>query len=108
MAPSPDIVEAHQRPTTVMRNVLKACGYPVVLAKPFDRRTPLHQCGTIRIGDAPSRSALDPYCKVWDPDDLYVVGVSCLLASAAVNPALTVAALALRTGDRIRRAELRA
>ena len=100
-------MEAHERLTATMRGVMKACGYPVVLAKPFDRRTPSHQCGTVRIGDDPSRSALDPNCKAWDHDNLYVVDASCLPTSAAVNPALTVAALALRAADRIRRTELR-
>ena len=99
-------MEAHRRLSAVMRRVLKDCGYPVVLAKPFDRRTPSHQCGTVRIGDDPARSALDPHCKAWDHDNLYVVDASCLPASAAVNPALTVAALALRAADRIRRTEL--
>ena len=99
-------MEAHRRLAAVMRGVLKGCGYPVVLAKPFDRRTPSHQCGTVRIGDDPARSALDPHCKAWDHDNLYVVDASCLPTSAAVNPALTVAALALRAADRIRRTEL--
>ena len=99
-------MEAHRRLSAVMRRVLKDCGYPVVLAKPFDRRTPSHQCGTVRIGDDPARSALDPHCKAWDHDNLYVADASCLPTSAAVNPALTVAALALRAADRIRRTEL--
>ena len=99
-------MEAHRRLTAAMRGVLKACGYPVVLAKPFDRRTPSHQCGTVRMGDDPSTSALDPHCKAWDHDNLYVVDASCLPTSAAVNPALTVAALALRAADRIRRSVL--
>ena len=99
-------MEAHRRLSAVMRRVLKDCGYPVVLAKPFDWRTPSHQCGTVRIGDDPARSALDPHCKAWDHDNLYVADASCLPTSAAVNPALTVAALALRAADRIRRTEL--
>ena len=97
---------AHERLTTTMRRVLKACGYPVVLAKPFDRRTPSHQCGTLRIGDDPSRSALDPHRKAWDHDNLYVLDASCLPTSAAVNPAIAVEALALRAADHVRRAEL--
>ena len=101
-------LEAHERLTATMRGVLKACGYPIVLARPFDRRTPSHQCGTVRIGDDPSRSALDPHCKAWDHDNLYVVDASCLPTSAAVNPALTIAALALRAADRIRCTELSA
>ena len=99
-------MEAHERLTATMRGVLKACGFSIVLAKPFDRRTPSHQCGTVRIGDDPSRSALDPHCRAWEHDNLYVVDAACLPTSAAVNPALTVAALALRAADFIRRSEL--
>ena len=97
---------AHRRLTRTMRGVLKACGYPVVLCKPFDRRTPSHQCGTIRIGAEPNASALDPHGKAWEHDNLYVADASCLPSSAAVNPALTVAALALRTAAHIARTAL--
>ena len=35
-------------------------GFPLVLSRPFDKRTPSHQCGTIRIGrdNSPSRCAI--------------------------------------------------
>ena len=36
---------------------LRAAGYPIVLTKPFDRRTPSHQCGTVRMGDDPATVA---------------------------------------------------
>lgn len=87
---------AHARLTSVFRRVLKRCGYPIVLAKPFDRRTPSHQCGTARMGDDPATSVVDANCKVWDCANLYIADASVLPTSAAVNPALTVAALALR------------
>jgi choline dehydrogenase-like flavoprotein len=41
-------------------------------------------------------------CKAWDHDNLYVVDSSFFPSSAAVNPALTVAAQALRVGDHLR------
>jgi choline dehydrogenase-like flavoprotein len=90
-----------------MREVLKAAGFPIVLVKPFDRRTPSHQCGTIRMGSDPARAAVDPECRAYDHPNLYVVDASVLPTSAAVNPALTVAALALRAAERVR-AELTA
>jgi choline dehydrogenase-like flavoprotein len=85
-----------------MREVLKAAGFPIVLVKPFDRRTPSHQCGTIRMGSDPARAAVDPECRAYDHPNLYVVDASVLPTSAAVNPALTVAALALRAAERVR------
>jgi choline dehydrogenase-like flavoprotein len=89
-----------------MREVLKAAGFPIVLVKPFDRRTPSHQCGTIRMGKDPAQAAVDPNCRAFDHPNLFVVDASVLPTSAGVNPALTIAALALRAADHIQRTEL--
>ncbi|MGO8799715.1 MAG: FAD-dependent oxidoreductase [Roseiarcus sp.] len=91
-----------------MREVLRAAGFPVVLVKPFDRRTPSHQCGTIRMGADPAKAAVDPHCRAFDHPNLFVVDASVLPTSAGVNPALTIAALALRAADHIRTTELAA
>jgi len=61
-----------------------------------------HQCGTVRLGSDPATSALDPQCKAWELDNLYVVDAGFFPSSAAVNPALTVAAQALRVGSHLR------
>ena len=61
-----------------------------------------HQCGTLRFGRDSARSVLDPYCRAHDLDNLYVVDASFFPSSAAVNPALTIAAQALRVGDHLR------
>ncbi len=89
-----------------MRERFRAAGYPIIMTRLFDKRTPSHQCGTILMGDDPAKSALDPYCKAWDHDNLYVVDASFMPTSAAVNPALTIAAQALRVGDMIRQSVL--
>jgi choline dehydrogenase-like flavoprotein len=60
-----------------------------------------HQNGTIRFGNDPKTSAIDPNCKAWEVENLYVVDGSFFPSSAAVNPALTIMANALRVGDRI-------
>ena len=60
-----------------------------------------HQNGTVRFGDDPKSSALDPNCKAHDLDNLYVVDGSFFPSSAAVNPALTIIANALRVGDHL-------
>jgi len=60
-----------------------------------------HQNGTIRFGKDPKASALDVNCKAHDVDNLYVVDGSFFVSSAAVNPALTVMANALRVGDHL-------
>ena len=60
-----------------------------------------HQNGTIRFGHDPQTSALDVTCRAHDVDNLYVVDGSFFPSSAAVNPALTIAANALRVGDHL-------
>ena len=60
-----------------------------------------HQNGTIRFGRDPKTSALDVNCKAHELDNLYVVDGSFFCSSAAVNPALTIMANALRVGDHL-------
>lgn len=90
-----------------LRERLRAAGYPLVLSRAFDRRTPSHQCGTVRIGVDPATAPLDPWCRAYDHPNLFVVDASFLPTSAAVNPSLTIAAQALRVADHIARSELR-
>lgn len=101
-------MQALDRLTNVMREHFRACGYPIVLSRPFDKRTPSHQCGTIRMGNDPATSPLDTFCRAWDHTNLFVVDGGFLPTSAAVNPALTIAAQALRVADHIRKTELKA
>ncbi len=60
-----------------------------------------HQCGTVRFGRDPKTSVLDPHCRTHEVDNLYVVDGSFFPSSAAVNPALTIVANALRVGDQL-------
>ena len=60
-----------------------------------------HQNGTVRFGRDPKTSALDSSCKTHELDNLYVVDGSFFVSSAAVNPALTIMANALRVGDHL-------
>jgi choline dehydrogenase-like flavoprotein len=60
-----------------------------------------HQNGTIRFGRDSGQSALDVNCRAHEVDNLYVVDGSFFPSSAAVNPALTIMANALRVGDHL-------
>lgn len=100
--------DAHLDLVAHLKRVLKAAGFPIVLSRPFDKRTPSHQCGTVRIGNDPATSPLDVWCRSYDHPNLFVVDAACLPTSAAVNPALTVAAQALRVADHIVREDLAA
>jgi choline dehydrogenase-like flavoprotein len=97
---------AHEGLVKAFKERLRAAGYPIVLSKAFDRRTPSHQCGTVRMGNDPKTSPLDPFCRAWDHPNLFVVDASFLPTSAAVNPSLTIAAQALRVADHIVKTEL--
>jgi choline dehydrogenase-like flavoprotein len=98
---------AHKGLVEAFKERLRAAGYPIALTKPFDRRTPSHQCGTVRIGLNPATSPLDSFCRAWDHPNLFVVDASILPTSAAVNPSLTIAAQALRVADHIVQTDLR-
>ena len=94
-------IAAHKTLVAKARRMLRAAGFPIVLSKAFAKETPSHQCGTVRFGLEPAEAPLDPFCKAFDFDNLYVVDASFFPSSAAVNPALTVAAQALRAGEHI-------
>ncbi|KUJ77266.1 GMC oxidoreductase [Ruegeria profundi] len=92
---------AHEALVERLKTHLRRSGFPIVLSRAFDRRTPSHQCGTARMGSNPDNSVVDPFCRSHDFRNLFIVDASVLPTSAAVNPALTIAALALRAGRHI-------
>jgi choline dehydrogenase-like flavoprotein len=60
-----------------------------------------HQNGTLRFGVDPKNSVLDLNCKAHELENLYVVDASFFPSCGAFNPALTIAANALRVGDHV-------
>ena len=90
--------KAHVALTDKLKAALRRAGWPVVLTKAFGKKTPSHQCGTARMGSDPATSVVDANLKAHDLDNLWICDASVLPTSAAVNPSLTVAALALRLG----------
>ena len=60
-----------------------------------------HQNGTLRFGNDPTTSVLDLNCKTHDLENVYVVDASFFPSCGAFNPALTIAANALRVGDHL-------
>jgi choline dehydrogenase-like flavoprotein len=60
-----------------------------------------HQNGTLRFGTDPKTSVLDLNCKTHDLENVYVVDASFFPSCGAFNPALTIAANALRVGEHI-------
>jgi choline dehydrogenase-like flavoprotein len=104
---TPNNVSAHERLVKHMKRTLRDLGFWVVVAHSHRSKNTTHQCGTLCFGTDPRTSVLDPYCRTHDVENLFVVDASFFPSSAAVNPALTIAAQALRVADHIRETELR-
>lgn len=98
----PGGMPAHERFVAHLRGVLRRAGFPLVLRHRFGIEAPSHQCGTVRMGTDPESSALDALCRAHDHPNLYVVDAGFFPSSAALNPALTIAAQALRVGAHLR------
>jgi choline dehydrogenase-like flavoprotein len=92
---------AHEKLVTAARQMMRDVGYPLVFTQPMGIETNSHQCGTIRFGDDPATSVLNLFCQTHAVDNLYVVDSSFFPSSAAMNPALTIAAQALRVADHL-------
>ena len=89
---------AHHELINRMKKVVRKAGFPVVLTRSLGVEATSHQCGTARMGEDPATSVVDPDLRAHDLDNLWIADSSPFPSSAAVNPAITVAALALRLG----------
>jgi len=97
----PNNVRAHKQLVKETKNILRRLGYWVVMSYSHGHRNTTHQCGTLCFGTNPAESVLDPYCRAHDVENLFVVDASFFPSSAAVNPALTIIAQALRVAEHI-------
>ena len=61
-----------------------------------------HLYGTARMGNDAATSVVDADCRSWDIRNLWICDTSVFPTAGGVNPSLTMQAIALRTGDRIR------
>jgi choline dehydrogenase-like flavoprotein len=69
---------------------------PVRVFGTSDREALGHVCGTTRFGDKSAENVLDRFNRAHQLDNLYVVDSGFFPTSGGINPALTVAANALR------------
>ena len=105
---TPNNLEGHTRLVAKLKDLIRHSGcedHIIPLNAFVGDRMPLaavaHQNGTLRFGHDPKTSVLDVNCRAHDIDNLYVVDGSFFPSSAAVNPALTIMANALRVGDHL-------
>ncbi len=64
-----------------------------------------HLMSTTRMAAQASQGVVDPNCRVYGVENLYVAGSSVFPTAGAVNPTYTIVALALRLGDHLAGAE---
>jgi choline dehydrogenase-like flavoprotein len=84
---------------TVARRILKRAGAWFSYAHMVE--TFSHALGTVRMGADPSSSPLDQWGAFRGVSNLFVTDASAFPRSAGVNPSLTIAANALRSGTHI-------
>ncbi|WP_136056021.1 GMC family oxidoreductase [Microbacterium sp. K24] len=98
---TPNNVGAHRRLTELLSSAVRKAGYPIVLTERMGISSDSHMCGTAVAGNDPKRSVLDKNCRTHDIPNLWVVDGSFFPSSAGLNPALTIAANALRVAPEI-------
>ncbi|MGK4579154.1 GMC family oxidoreductase [Kitasatospora sp. HPMI-4] len=76
-------------------------GYFEHEGRPYAYRAAGHGAGTHIMGDSPTTSVVDQWQRCWDHTNLYTVGCGSMPTVATSNPSLTMAALALRSADRM-------
>lgn len=81
------------------RKILRKAGALVTYSHPI--KTFSHALGTVRLGVDPATSPLDESGLFRGTSNLYVADASALPRSSGVNPSLTIAANALRTGTQL-------
>ena len=86
----------HRRLLERAKRLLRSVGYDAILTQHFDISMNSHQCGTVVAGTEPATSVLDPWCRTHEIENLWVIDGGFFASSAAMNPALTIAAQALR------------
>ncbi|GAB3033011.1 GMC family oxidoreductase [Natronobiforma cellulositropha] len=60
-----------------------------------------HHMGTTRMGTDPDESVVSPELRAHDLENLYISSASTFVTGGAVNPTLTIAALALKVADHV-------
>jgi len=93
--------DRHEMLLAKARELLRAAGYVAVFEQRFDISMNSHMCGTAVAGKDPSASVVDAHCRSHDIENLYVVDSSFFPSSGAQNPALTIAANALRVAEQV-------
>jgi choline dehydrogenase-like flavoprotein len=88
--------DRHEALLGKVKGILRKAGYVGIFEQRFTIDMNSHMCGTAVAGHDPASSVLDGGCRSHDISNLFVVDSSFFPSSGAQNPALTIAANALR------------
>ncbi len=88
--------DRHEALLAQAKRILRKAGYTGIFEQRFGIDMNSHMCGTAVAGTDPATSVLDPWCRSHDVPNLFVVDSAFFPSSGAQNPALTIAAQALR------------
>jgi glucose dehydrogenase len=91
-----------QRARDIMQELLSAAGAKEITQDRLSSTSfGAHHMGTCRMADDPDQGVVDRNCRVHGVSNLFVVGGSVFPTSGALQPSLTIAALALRLADHL-------
>ena len=93
-----EMVEAISRS---LKSILEAAGATKILRNEHVPGGSSHYFGTCRMGARPDRSVVDAWGRTHDVHNLFIADGSVFVTGGAVNPALTISALATRTAEGI-------
>ncbi len=92
-------LSVHRDLVRSFRKILRSMGFSFIIERTPSPSVIQHQVGTARAGHDPATSVVNSSCRAHELENLYIVDGSIFPSSAAVNPALTIAANALRVGS---------
>lgn len=93
--------ETHETAAEIMRDIIREMGGTVRGVNLADPGPGGHHMGTTRMGRDPESSVVDERLRTHDLGNLSIVSSSVFPTGGAVNPTLTIAALALRASEAI-------
>jgi len=99
----PNNLRAPDELVRVTKKVMHSAGYPVVFTQRMGIATNSHQCGTALMGNDPASSVVSVAGHLHETANVWLADSSPFPSSAAVNPALTIAANAMRVAENLRR-----
>jgi hypothetical protein len=90
-------IEARHALYRMAKKILRKAGALLSASMPIE--TFSHAFGTCRFGTNKATSVLNPECRVWGIQNLYVLDASFMPSGGSVNPSLTIAANSLRVSE---------